>query len=215
MATTKKKRLQAKKAKQKIFRDKPSGRFLTNGMIQVNGGIRVMGTVGELRTVTNEAFGRALSEQRSIDALGAAIAANETTLSPAMVQSLQAQENWWRKIESEHGWLSSTDTAVLLGRSPNRTFASAQRSAGKLLGYQRGKTHRYPKFQFDLAKGEVRPVIPKLMEVARGYGIPDEDVVLWLCSPTSAFAEQDRPVDHLDDTDRLLAAAHDEFGAQW
>ncbi|MEX5305753.1 hypothetical protein RF644_08330 [Kocuria sp. CPCC 205258] len=209
MATTRKKLLQAKRAKRVMFQEQAAGRYLTSGTVRLSSPVKGQGVVAP------EVLQRAVTEQRSIDVLRAAMAASETPLSPATAHSVAAQENWWRKIEAEHGWLNSADTAVLLGRSANRSFASAQRSAGKLLAYQRGKTHRYPKFQFDLAKGQVRPVIPELLAVARGYGVPDEDLVLWLCAPTSAFAEQDRPVDHLEDRERLLAAAHDEFGAQW
>ncbi|MEX5234973.1 hypothetical protein [Kocuria arenosa] len=56
-------------------------------------------------------------------------------------------------------------------------------------------------------------MIPALLEISRRYDVPDEDVVLWLCSWSSLFAEHDRPVDHPDDPQTLLAAARDEFGA--
>ena len=158
---------------------------------------------------------RVLSEVTSIKVLGAAIAANPEPVSPELARSLQAEENWWRKIETDLPSLSSTEAAAKMGAKPtNRNFASAQRASGKLLGYTRRNAVRYPKFQFD-ARGAVLPVIPKLIAAARAMGVSDEDLILWLASPSTLFAAQDRPVDHLDDPERLLAAARDEFGAEW
>lgn len=159
---------------------------------------------------------RALSEARSISVLGAAIAANPEPVSPELVRSLQAEENWWRRIETELPSLSSTETAELLGaRRTNRNFASSQRAAGKLLGYSRRHAIRYPKFQFDSRRGAVLPVIPELLAMTRGLNVSDEDVVLWMAARSAAFADQGRPVDHLNDRERLLAAAEGHFGAMW
>src|SRR4051794_18471760 len=157
---------------------------------------------------------RALSEANSIAALGAAIASNPDTPSPELVRSLQAEENWWRRIENELPSISSTETAALLGaKATNRNFASSQRSVGRLIGYPRRHAIRYPKFQFDLQRGTVLPVIPELLAVTRGLDVPDEDLVLWMATPSSAFADQRRPVDHLNDREQLLAAAEAHFGA--
>jgi hypothetical protein len=159
---------------------------------------------------------RALSEANSISALGAAIASNPDTPSPELVRSLQAEENWWRRIENELPSMSSTETAAFLGaKATNRNFASSQRAAGRLLGYARRQAIRYPKFQFDVQRGTVLTVIPELLALTRGLDVPDEDLVLWMAAPSSAFADQRRPVDHLNDREQLLAAAEAHFGAIW
>jgi hypothetical protein len=159
---------------------------------------------------------RALSEANSISALGAAIASNPETPSPELVRSLQAEENWWRRIENELPSMSSTETAAFLGvKATNRNFASSQRVAGRLLGYARRQAIRYPAFQFDMQRGTVLPVIPELLTLTRGLDVPDEDVVLWMAAPSSAFADRRRPVDHLNDREQLLAAAEAHFGAIW
>lgn len=83
------------------------------------------------------------------------------------------------------------------------------------LTYARRRAIRYPKFQFDLQRGTVLPVIPELLALTRDLGVPDEDLVLWIAAPSSAFADQHRPVDHLNDREQLLAAAEAHFGAIW
>lgn len=159
---------------------------------------------------------RALSEANSIAALGAAIASNPETPSPELARSLQAEENWWRRIEHELPSMSSTETAAFLGaKATNRNFASSQRASGRLLGYARRQAVRYPKFQFDARRGSVLPVIPELLALTRGLGVSDEDLVLWMAAPSAAFADQRRPVDHLNDPGKLLAAAEAHFGAIW
>lgn len=53
------------------------------------------------------------------------------------------------------------------------------------------------------------------MALTRGLDVPDEDLVPWMATPSSAFADQRRPVDHLNDRGQLLAAAEAHFGAIW
>ena len=70
------------------------------------------------------------------------MAADPAPISPQLAQSLQAQENWWRKLETEHPWFTSTQAAQQLGRSANRNYASRLRKDGKLLGYRRANSYR-------------------------------------------------------------------------
>lgn len=172
--------------------------------------------LGEQIEVDAAVLSRVINEQLAIDALGASMAAAPGPVSPEVARSVQAAENWWRTTEDLYPSFSSSEVAWILGaKSTNRNLASTQRAAGKMLGYARRNTIRYPKFQFDPKTRAVLPVIPELIAVSRGFGVTDEDLVLWLTTPSTYFAAKDRPVDHLDDPERLLSAARDEFGAQW
>ncbi|MEC5179478.1 hypothetical protein [Arthrobacter sp. CG_A4] len=217
MATSRRKALLVKRGKQAatgIYRSGATSTFVTTKDASPAPRTAVFRT--KALVVETSTLLRVLSEERSIAALGSAMASNPEPVSPELARSLQAEENWWRKIERELPSLTSAEAAELLGAKPtNRNFASSQRAAGKLLGYTRRHAARFPKFQFDLAKGSVLPVIPQLIAVARDLETTDEDLVLWLAAPSSMFAEQDRPADHLNDPDRLLAAARTEFGAIW
>lgn len=151
-----------------------------------------------------------------IHALGAAMATNPVSVSPPTARSLQAAENIWRSIAWEFGMPTSIEVAGLLGsRKPNRSIASTLRSEGSIIGVMRANSYRFPGFQFDADKGTVVPVMPKLIALARENGRSDEDLVFWLTSPSSFFHEQDRPVDHLSEEDRVLAAARDQFEGTW
>ncbi|MCB5280304.1 hypothetical protein [Arthrobacter sp. ES1] len=151
-----------------------------------------------------------------VHALGAAMAANPVAVSPQMARSLQAAENIWRNIEREFGMLTSMEVAERLGsRKPNRSMASALRNEGSIVGIMRGNSYRFPGFQFDTDKAAVVPVMPKLIALARENERSDEGLVYWLTSPSSLFHEQDRPVDHLHEEDRVLAAARDQFEGTW
>lgn len=153
---------------------------------------------------------------RSVHALGPAMAANREPTSPQLARSLQAEVNAWKQIEGEFGLLSSSEVAELLGASPNnRNLASEKRRAGKILAVGRGNTFRYPGFQFDRRRGIVHPIIEELIALATGADWPQEDLLLWLCSPSTYFHEADRPVDHLTEPERLLEAAKAQFEATW
>lgn len=151
-----------------------------------------------------------------VHALGAAMAAAPVAVSPQTARSLQAAENIWRSIDREFGMPTSIEVAELLGsRKPNRSIASTLRSGGDIVGVMRGNSYRFPGFQFDQEKGTVVPAMPKVIALARENGRSDEDLVFWLTSPSSFFREQDRPVDHLGEEDRVLAAARDQFEGSW
>jgi hypothetical protein len=118
---------------------------------------------------------------------------------------MQATENAWRRIEAEFGLLTAREVAELLGARPT-----------KLLSVQRGKTLRYPGFQFDREARAILPVIEPLINLARANGWRMADVALWLTSPSTSFDAEDRPVDHLrEDPDAVLAAAQNAFEAEY
>ena len=165
--------------------------------------------------LTPEILRRAATEAQAVASLREAMSALPEPISPQLARSVQAEENWWRKIESDHAMLTSTETATLLGKSSNRAYAAHQRKQGRMLGYKRGNSYRYPKFQFDLRSRTVHPVILDLLLVSQGYGVPDEELVMWLCTPSGYFEEQDEPVHHLHDHDALLKAAEMRFGPSW
>jgi hypothetical protein len=124
-------------------------------------------------------------------------------MSPQYERSLEAERYCWRRIESEHTFADATETEVELIRE------------GRLLGHHFGGTYRRPALQFDADTGEVLQVITALLEVARIYQVPVHDVIMWLCTRSTLFAEQDEPMNHLCDSEVLLAAARDEFGSVW
>lgn len=146
----------------------------------------------------------------------AAMGSSAVAVSPQTARGLQAAENIWRSIDREFGMPTGIEVAELLGsKKPNRSIASTLRDEGSIVGVMRGNSYRFPGFQFDAEKGAVVPVIPKLTALARENGRSDEDLVFWLTSPSSYFHEQDRPVDHLSEEDRVLAAARDQFEGSW
>lgn len=72
----------------------------------------------------------------------------------------------------------------------------------------------FPGFQFDHKAGAVRDWIAPLLVLAERYEWPAEDVILWIMSPTTYF-DDDRPIDHVDDAQRLLGVAERAWGIVW
>jgi hypothetical protein len=145
-----------------------------------------------------------------------AMAANPAAVSPQLARSLQATENVWRSMGAQFGLLTSGQVAELLGASPsNRKLASRRRAAHQIAGVVRRNAVLYPGFQFDRSQRTILPVMAQLIRLATANGWSEEDLLLWLCSPTTSFEGQDRPVDHFHDPDSVLAAARTQFEAQW
>lgn len=147
-------------------------------------------------------------------ALSATLARHSEPLTTELVGSLNDAEHFWRGIEDEFGLLTSLEVARALGASANRSFASDQRRAGRVLALRRLNRYVYPGFQFDGAA--VRPVIGRLSALARRRGLDDRAVIAWLCRPTTYLrGEARRPVDHLDEPDLVLDVAERAWDVAW
>lgn len=159
---------------------------------------------------------RALTERttRNVRALGEAIHVAQAPLSPALARSVQAEQNLYDDIEREFGLLTSAEAGHRMGSrsSALRNAATSARRDGRLVALRRGSYWLFPGFQFD-AEG-VRPVITDLLALAEKHGRSETGLIQWLCSPTTYLGGA-RPVDVLDDPDRVLEVASQAFGIQW
>lgn len=151
----------------------------------------------------------------SVIALAPAITNLATRATPATARAVQATENVWREMEDRYGLLTSTEVAERLSaKGSNRTYASSRRAKGQLLGVQRKNTYRFPGFQFDAQTHRVKPAIEPLLALARDLNWDEDQVAIWLASPSGYFGG-DRPAEHLDDVDAILAKARDEASVEW
>ncbi|WP_434615995.1 hypothetical protein [Arthrobacter sp. A5] len=152
---------------------------------------------------------------RSVEALGPALAAVDVAVSPQLAAVMQETENTWREMEAEFGLLTSTEVSAAVGsKSPNRSWASEQRSAGRLLAINRPRGYRYPGFQVDRVHGVILPVIGRLITVAKKAGWSEASLALWLVASTG-YLDDARPVDRLDRGDEVVYAAEQSFNVQW
>lgn len=156
-----------------------------------------------------------LNMYRGAAALGPALSAVDEPASPQMARSVQASVNRRRKVFEEYRFLNSQEVAEVLGsRSSNRALASDHRTKGRILGVKRGNGYAYPKFQFDEVSHQVRPVIPELIALAQANDWSEEDLLLWLVTPTGYF-DDTRPIEHFDDPEDILAGARRRLEPTW
>lgn len=156
-----------------------------------------------------------LRTQTALKSLGPAIASVHEPVSPALARAAQATENAWRRIEHGYGLYTSSQIAKLLGYGGNRTWANAQRSAGRLLGVRRGGAYRYPGFQVSPG-GKLAPVMADLLSLARQHDWSDESLVLWLSSPSEHMPADRHPADLLhEDPGLVLQAARSAMQPSW
>lgn len=169
-----------------------------------------------MKLLPSSVVAAAVRMERSIQALGPALAAIESPVSPQLAKSLQATENVWREIAQEFGLLSSTELSKAVGSSsPNRSYASEQRNAGKILAVKRPGGMKYPGFQIDPRDHAVRPVMQALIAAAGEAGRSEAGLALWMVAP-NGYLDGERPVERLDDDpDSVVEAARHSFGVRW
>lgn len=132
----------------------------------------------------------AINMERSVAALGPALAEVEVETSPQLARSMQATENAWRDMEAEFGLLL------------------------RLLAIKRPGGYKYPGFQFDRREQAIRPVMHDLIKLAAGAGRSESGLALWMTSPTG-YLDGSRPVDLLDEPAPVVEAARQSFNVQW
>lgn len=136
---------------------------------------------------------------------------NEQPESPELARSLAATEEMWRSVHAEFGLLTAQELAPLLGLQDPEDVRALY-ADGVLIAVHRGGRVLYPGFQMDRETQMVRPVIHQLLLAAERAGRSEASLILWLVTPSGSL-DGARPVDLLDDADRLLAAAKDSFNA--
>lgn len=127
-------------------------------------------------------------------------------VSPQLARSVQAHINLVKQIGREFGLLTEKEAQVMLGGE----------NAPDLPGFwvrHRGET-LYPAFLFEPSPGReapmrVRPLFKDLKEIASEYDWSGQSVVLWMTSPTTFFADHGRPVEHLHEPAKIIAAFED------
>ena len=142
--------------------------------------------------------------------------AQSATTSSELAYSLLATENMWRLMDAEFGLLTEREVAQLLRVPPTaRNWVSERRKAGQIIGVRRGDSYRSPGFQFDRELSVILPFVETLLDLARVNEWTTESLSLWMLSPSTSFAGEDRPVGHLREPETVLAAAKLQMEELW
>jgi hypothetical protein len=150
------------------------------------------------------------------EAIVAATQALETVdefVSPAVARSIQARINFIREIGRDYGLLSGFAVREELDIDPHTPMP-------RMFGICYRREGLYPAFLFEPSpdlpgKQRIKPVVAELAKLADEYEWDDEDVAFWLVSPTSWLASGGKPVDYMDDVEKVLGAFRDSAGVEW
>lgn len=175
-----------------------------------------MSTTPDADTVTALLVQSTKRAQQNVTALGRAIrAAHIVDASPQLARAVQARENLYDSIEAEFGLFSTAEAADRMGSRAQvgrRNAASTARKGHRLLAITRGQYLLFPGFQFN--HNGIRPVIAELISLGAQYDRSEAGLIQWLARPTT-YLDGARPVDIIDEPERLLSVARDAFGVQW
>lgn len=159
---------------------------------------------------------RYLRAIRTVDAVAeySNAVASSPVVTPQVARSIEAGRVFVQQVEAEFGLLTAEEVGRLLGSRAVKPADLARKryEAGGLVVLPRGSQRLYPGFQFDGAT--VRPVIAPLIPLGREYDIDPVGVAAWMFRRTT-FLDGDRPVDHIDEIERLLDVARRQWGVEW
>jgi hypothetical protein len=136
-----------------------------------------------------------------------------TAYQDAVSRSIRAACARWVAIELEFGLLSGSEVDALLG--PHWPPAGCLAAERRILGVAT-KAGRvlYPGFQFDAAARTVRPIVAEVAQIGLDGGWKDRHILQWFCVPNGCL-HGERPVDLLEDRERLFAAVHADLETVW
>ena len=101
---------------------------------------------------------------------------------------------FWQDIEAAGGMYTGAEVLELINmRTGKHTIFSHLRQQAHLLSVKRGTAYIYPRFQFDPETHLIRPVIADLIKLADDAGWSQEELLVWLCSPSGHFVATGRP----------------------
>jgi hypothetical protein len=125
--------------------------------------------------------------------------------------TLQATEILWRDVGAEFGLLTATELSLKMGpRIVDPGLVNGMYREGQLIAMHRAGQVLFPGFQVQHGTGVAYTVIRDLRQTAGSAG-SDQSMIKWLVTP-SADLDWARPVDLLDHSEVVLAAARTSFG---
>lgn len=117
----------------------------------------------------------------------------------------------WQAVGREFGLYTIAELAVRMQfGSPENLRARNLTGDARVLAVPDGDRYLYPGFQFDEDAARMVPVVQDVVRQGRTSGWTDEELVLWFCRPNKALSGR-RPVDALNDAQRLRGAAGEDF----
>lgn len=151
---------------------------------------------------------------QSMRLLGDAMEFLDQPISPQIAAGIAATENAWFEMEAEFGLLDGhTVTRIAASKQTTGGYANDRREARKLLGVFRRNAYFYPGFQFT-ESGEIHQSVLGVLRDAPELEVSDEDVAQWFLLESPSL-DGHRPVDVIEDVDRVVTIFRGRFGAQW
>lgn len=149
----------------------------------------------------------------AIDAATRALENVQEFVSPQMARSIQASINFKREIGRDYGLLTEYTVREALD-------IDSLDPMPRMFGISYCGEMHYPAFLFEPSptrpgKQRLKPVVAELGELADKYNWEDSDVAFWLATPTTWFDGGGKPVDYMDDPEKVLDAFKDSADVQW
>ena len=124
-------------------------------------------------------------------------------------------ESAWHDIDAAGGRYTAAEVLEMVNiHAGGQVLLRRLRVEGHLFSVKRGAAYIYPRFQFDPESRLILPVIADLIVFSVNAGWSQEELLLWLCSPSGYF-RGGRPAEHLGDPSLVLERARTAAAVQW
>lgn len=162
-----------------------------------------------------EAVRTLVDQLRDARVLNRSLASLAGSVTPEQAHRAQVTVNAWREMADEFGLLSASEVANRVGSNAKsaKSYASEARRNGRLMGVKQLNRVLYPGFQF--GDDGTLPLMRELHQAADRRDVGEETALLWMTAPTTWWGDTSRPVDHLDEPDKVLRAFEGHYGAEW
>ena len=124
-------------------------------------------------------------------------------------------ERVWRDVDAAGGLCTADQVLGIMNvHAGGHLLLRRLRAEGHLLSVNRRSAYVYPRFQFDPESRLILPVIGDLIVFSVNAGWTQDELLLWLCSPSGYF-RGGLPAEHLGDPSMVLERARTSAAVQW
>lgn len=149
-------------------------------------------------------IGQIAASRAAAARVAAVLAGSASPPGPGVAAQLAAVEALWRHIEADYGTYTARDIATLRGADPEgRSVASRLAKKYRLIAVVRGRSKRYPSFEFK--GGAPHPHWLPIVTPLTAAGWDDADILLWLVSPHPGLGGRE-PAELIDTAKARLVA---------
>ena len=154
------------------------------------------------------------SSRTAVNRVATVLEQQEQPVGPGTAFQLAAVERLWRHLIDSYGVYDAREIAAMRGSAAgDRSVATRMAKKEGLIGFNRGRSKVYPRFEFQGA--EVHPQWRPATQPLREAGWENEDILLWFVAPHPALDGMEPAAMLATDAGRVVMLAEAKATRDW